>query len=283
MKRIGLITNITKDITGEKTSEIIDYIYSFGMDVLVTHDIYSLVNKGTRVSADSIYRESSLILTLGGDGTLLQSARKSAITKKPIMGINLGNLGFLTDNDFKHAKEVIEAIALDEYHIENRMMLEATLIRKDNVVKQYIALNDIGITKAMVSRIIKLKASINDNVIGSYKGDGLIIASPTGSTAYSLSAGGPIVNPSLECLLLTPICPHTLNGRTIMTSSNDMIEIELECKERDIGLMADGKHEIILDEGDKIQIRKSKYFVELMRTSRINFFDLLNEKINFSL
>lgn len=279
MKRVGLITNLSKDPDGSKTERIVEEAIKLGIEVLVAPHIYKLIGKGTVADQDELFLLSDIIMSLGGDGTLLQAARKAALCKKPILGINMGTLGFLTDTDLNHAERALLALKEKSYFIEKRMMLRGTVVRDKVESPSFFAFNDIGVMKSLVSRIIHLKASINSHEINSYSGDGLLVSSPTGSTAYSLSAGGPIINPSLECLLLTPICPHSLNARSIVTSSNDAIEIEVMSQDRNITLTADGQAETTLCAGDKILVSKADIYVELLRTKEQNFFDLLHEKI----
>ncbi len=279
MKRIGLIANLSKDINGEKTILIARQAKNLGMEVLVLPEVHDLIETGIVAQENDLFLLSDVILSLGGDGTLLQAARQAALNNKPIIGINMGNLGFLTDEDFSHAQRALESLRDNNYSIERRMMLSGAVLRNNIEYPPFLAFNDIGIMKALVSRIIHLKASINHHEINSYSGDGLLVSSPTGSTAYSLSAGGPIVNPSLECLLLTPICPHSLKARTIITNSNDTIEIEVMSQDRNITLTADGRAETTLIAGDRILIKKANVYVNLLRTKKQNFFELLHEKI----
>ena len=279
MKRVGLFTNLSKDTHGAKTEWIVEIANSLGFEILVLPQIYNLIGKGIIAEHKDLFSLSDIVISLGGDGTLLHAARQAAIHNKPVMGINMGNLGFLTDTDLVHAKKALLALKEKRYSIDKRMMLCGTVVRDAVEQPSFFAFNDIGIMKALVSRIIHLKASINDHEINRYSGDGLLISSPTGSTAYSLSAGGPIVNPSLECLLLTPICPHSLNARSIITSSNDIVEIEVMSQDRNITLTADGQAETTLFAGDKILVKKADIYVELLRTQEQNFFDLLHEKI----
>ncbi|MFY9177705.1 MAG: NAD(+)/NADH kinase [Caldicoprobacterales bacterium] len=279
MKRIGLFTNLSKDAQGIKTSWIVETANNLDIEVLVAPHICNLINKGIPAEGDEFFLKSDIIISLGGDGTLLQAARQAAKFNKPIIGINMGNLGFLTDTDLTCAEEALLALKENHYYIEKRMMLCGTVVRDKKEHHTFLAFNDIGIMKELVSRIIHLKASINGHEINSYSGDGLLVSSPTGSTAYSLSAGGPIVNPSLECLILTPICPHSLNARSIITNSNDIVEIEVISQNRNITLTADGQAETILSAGDKLFVKKADIYVQLLRTKDQNFFDLVHEKI----
>lgn len=279
MKLLGLISNLSKDRSGEKTEWLIDKAHKQGMKVLVISELYDLIGKGIPVQEDELFYSSDLIISLGGDGTLLQAAKQAAICEKPIMGINMGNLGFLTDVDFLHGESALIALKENRYFIEKRMMLKARVIRDNIELPPFLALNDIGIMKSLVSRVVRLRARVNGQEINSYSGDGLLVSSPTGSTAYSLSAGGPIINPSLECLLLTPICPHSLNARSIVTNVNDKIEIEVMSEDINIILTADGQSEVLLVQGDRVIVEKADLYVELLRTNNQNFFELIHEKI----
>lgn len=279
MKRLGLITNLSRDAHGKNTRWVVEQANRLGMEIMVIPEVYKLIDKGTVVETKDLFMCSDIILSLGGDGTLLQSARQAALSGKPIMGINMGNLGFLTDVELSNAEAALLALKENRFSIEKRMMLNSTVVREKEEHASFIAFNDIGIMKALVSRIIHLKASVNQHEVNNYSGDGLLVAGPTGSTAYSLSAGGPIVNPSLECLLLTPVCPHSLNARTIITNSNDIIEIEVMSKDRNITLTADGQAAMTLFAGDRVLVRKADMYVKLLRTQEQNFFKLLHEKI----
>ncbi|HZJ56764.1 MAG TPA: NAD(+)/NADH kinase [Clostridia bacterium] len=279
MKTIGLIANLSKDPCGAKTREIVEIAHSQNMKVQVIPEVYDAIKRGEPTSETELFSSSDIIISLGGDGTLLQAACKAALCDKPVMGINTGNLGFLTNEDFSHADRALKSLKKGHYSIDKRMMLEGTIRREGKSGTPFFAFNDVGIMKALVSRIIRLKASVNNHEINSYSGDGLLISSPTGSTAYSLSAGGPIVDPSLECLLLTPICPHSLNARSIIINYSDIIEVEIMSPDRDITLTADGQAVTTLVRGDRILVRKADIYVKLLRTRGQNFFDLVHEKI----
>lgn len=279
MKTIGLITNLSKDPSGAKTQKVLRLAQDLGFEILILPDVYQLIKEGIPRYQNELFSLSHVIVSLGGDGTLLQAARLAALHDKPIMGLNMGNLGFLTDVDFCYSEEALKALKEGRCSLEKRMMLRGEIVGEGISIPPFLAFNDIGIMKALVSRIIHLKASVNSYEINSYLGDGLLVSSPTGSTAYSLSAGGPIVNPNLECLLITPICPHSLNARSIVINSKDTVEIEIMCHNRDITLTADGRAEATLVAGNKVVIKKADTYVKLLRTKDQNFFELLHKKI----
>ena len=279
MIKVGIMSNLSKDIGGEHTSKIIEGIIKRDMQPLVTSSTYNLLNQGILLGEQEFYQLSDLILVLGGDGTILQTSRQAAIYAKPLLGINLGRLGFMAEAELTDSDLILDAIRSGSYVTENRMMLQANLIRDGKKINEFIALNDIAIAKGSFARIIHLKAYINGEFVNYYPADGLLISSPTGSTAYSLSAGGPIIDPGMECLLLTPICPHTLNSRSIITNAYSQIEVVVSDKNRDILITIDGQEGTNLQEGDTVVITKSSLETHLIRLSGYGFFNLLRDKL----
>lgn len=279
MIKVGIMSNLSKDIGGEHTSKIIEGIIKRDMQPLVTSSTYNLLNQGILLCEQEFYQLSDLILVLGGDGTILQTSRQAAIYAKPLLGINLGRLGFMAEAELTDSDLILDAIRSGSYVTENRMMLQANLIRDGKKISEFIALNDIAIAKGSFARIIHLKAYINGEFVNCYPADGLLISSPTGSTAYSLSAGGPIIDPGMECLLLTPICPHTLNSRSIITNAYSRIEVVVSDKNRDILITIDGQEGTNLQEGDTVVITKSSLETHLIRLSGYGFFNLLRDKL----
>jgi len=279
VKNIGIVSNFSKDPEGIRTSAIISKIQQRGMQPLVLPEVYGVINTGKVVETESFYSLSDIILVLGGDGTLLRAARQACKYGLPVLGINMGRLGFLTEIEVSDIDLALDSILAGDYYIEQRMMLKAELVRQGGGVCQLIALNDIAIAKASFARIIHLKVFINDDFVGYYPADGVLVSSPTGSTAYSLSAGGPIINPAMECLLLTPICPHALNARAIVTDSKDKIRIVVADKSRDVLLTVDGQEGVPVHKGDNIIITKAEVVTRLIRIRKRSFFNLLKDKM----
>jgi len=279
VKNIGIVSNFSKDPEGIRTSAIISKIQQRGMQPLVLPEVYGVINTGKVVETESFYSLSDIILVLGGDGTLLRAARQACKYGLPVLGINMGRLGFLTEIEVSDIDLALDSILAGDYYIEQRMMLKAELVRQGGGVCQLIALNDIAIAKASFARIIHLKVFINDDFVGYYPADGILVSSPTGSTAYSLSAGGPIINPAMECLLLTPICPHALNARAIVTDSKDKIRIVVADKSRDVLLTVDGQEGVPVHKGDNIIITKAEVVTRLIRIRKRSFFNLLKDKM----
>ena len=198
----------------------------------------------------------------------------------PLFGINLGHLGFLTEVEADDMFPALEDLISGEYEIEKRMMLVAT-VEKDGIeLEKSIALNDVGITKGPFSRIISLGIYINDSFVDLYSADGVIISSPTGSKAYSLSAGGPIVSPDLKVLIITPICPHILHSRSIVISNNDIVKIEVCLNNTEVMLTLDGQQGYKVKSGDIVTVRQSQYFTSLIKLKNRSFFQVLRQKMS---
>ena len=219
-------------------------------------------------------------VTLGGDGTLLGVARLVAQHKIPILGINMGHVGFLTEVELGDLFTDLECFHNKEYDIDVRMMLEAKVIRNEKVLTEFLALNDIVITKGPFARLIRLKTYANEAYVDTYPADGLIISTPTGSTAYSLSAGGPIIRPDMNLLLLTPICPHTLHSRSIILSQDDVIKVTVLADHPEVMLTVDGQEGYKLLPKDTVIVNKSSFSTRLIRIKKRSFYDLLRKKLS---
>ena len=197
-----------------------------------------------------------------------------------MLGINLGHLGFLTEVEAEDMYSALELIVSGEYEIEKRMMLVA-IVEKDGIqLEKAIALNDVGITKGPFSRIINLGVYVNNTFVDLYSADGIIVSSPTGSTAYSLSAGGPIVSPDLQVLIITPVCPHTLHSRSIVISNEDLVKIEICKNNTEVMLTLDGQQGYKVKSGDVVTIRQSKYFTSLVKLKDRSFYQVLRQKMS---
>jgi NAD+ kinase len=221
-----------------------------------------------------------LVFVLGGDGTLLGVARHLAVHKLPILGINLGNLGFLSEAEPEDLHSAVDRVLRGDYHLEQRMMIEASIIRNGQVIHENIALNDVGIAKGSFGRMITLSVFVDDMFVDKYSGDGLIVSTPTGSTAYSLSCGGPIVSPNINVILVTPICPHRLNSRPFLVQKNQSVRVEVSATHNDMGVTIDGQVGYRVERNDTILIRKSQHFTTLIKWQERGFFDVLRQKLH---
>mgnify|MGYP000932869601 CR=1 FL=1 len=280
MKNIGIISNIEKDSKLKTTLSTVKYIEDKGCFPFLNEFIaYKIDRKELSLKIGEIYKICDLIVVLGGDGTLLSVARQCAPYGKPILGVNLGHLGFLTDVEVSGLYSAIDKCISGDYSTEERMMIEAVILKNGVEMENYTALNDIGITKGSFSRMIHLKTYVNDEYIDTYSADGIIISSPTGSTAYSLSAGGPICAPDVKLLIITPICPHTLYSRSIIVSQDSTVKITILDENQDIILTVDGQQGYKLNLDDEVIIRRSSYHTTLIKTAGKSFFDVLGAKL----
>ncbi len=268
MKRIGIRINKEK-VKREQFEEISGWLKEKGLEVAAVDTVGRRFPKGL-----------DLLIVMGGDGTLLGGARAAANAGVPVIGIDFGNLGFLSDVKFKDAKKTLSTILAGDYHIEERMLLEADIECGGACSKKSMpAVNDVVITKNS-GRMLRLKVFINDEYFTEFPGDGVIVSSATGSTAYSLSAGGPIVAPSLDVILLTSICPHTLFERSLVTHGEDVIRVELPQKRNDIILIIDGQEELSLSSCDSVAVRRAPQPVRYVRVKPSRFLRTMREKFH---
>lgn len=280
MKKVGLIINKDKDVDFTITKKILDWILEESVLVYVCDKIDYNHPKLVFVDKIQMFKNVDFVITLGGDGTILGVAREIVEYEIPILGVNLGHLGFITEVEIKELFYALEKVLSNDYYIEKRLMLQAKVITKNNVVKNFYALNDICITRGYLSRMVKLNTYINNNFVDVYNSDGLLVSTPTGSTAYSLSAGGPIVNPTLNVMLITPICPHSLKFRTIVVSENDSIDIHVDGDSGDvIYITADGQEGYKLLSGDVVNVKKLEKSLNLIKVLDRSFYDILRNKL----
>lgn len=283
MKFFYVIANSTREGALTTAGFIRDYLENLG--------IACVVDAGTpRLDRDGYtYREQvspqvDCIIVLGGDGTLLQAAVDPAELDIPFLGINMGTLGFLTEVNKDGIKSALEKLIREEFTIEKRMMLLGRSYEAENVKDETRALNDIVITRRGSLQIINFNIYVNGQLLHRFHGDGVIVATPTGSTGYSLSAGGPIVEPKAELILLTPICPHSMHNRSIVLSSKDRVTVEIESSRdgetQEVEAIFDGCHKVLLRTGEKIEIRKSKKTTGIVKLSQVSFLEVLHRKLS---
>ncbi len=222
-----------------------------------------------------------LILVLGGDGTFLSVARETGGRRVPLLGVNLGTLGFLTELSVEEVEEALGRILSGELHVETRMRLAVAVVRGGRVEREYLALNEAVIAKVGVSRLIDLETRADGQLVTTYHADGLIVATPTGSTAYSLSAAGPILLPHLEAMLMTPICPHTLTQRPVVLPDRALIEISLPVPGEEVQLTIDGQESTPVASGDLVRVTRSAHPVHLVVTHTRSRFDVLRTKLRW--
>ncbi|MFN3788253.1 MAG: NAD(+)/NADH kinase [Sulfurihydrogenibium azorense] len=250
-------------------------------DWLIKKGIESKIIENVQDLEKGEIKEIDALIVVGGDGSLLIASRRVAKYGIPLIGINLGRLGFLTEINKEEAYEKLEDILSKPLCISKRMMLRATLKRDRKEVLTADVLNDVIVNKAILARIVDVAVYVGDRYITTFNGDGVIVSTPTGSTAYALSAGGPIVYPPLEVFVLVPICPHTLTDRPIILPTTEPIKIKLISKDKDAWLTLDGQEGTQLFYGDEIVVKQSPYYTFIVRTPYKNYFDILREKLNW--
>ena len=283
IKRVGLIANPEKLDCREAVQEAAALIAAAGRAVLsdkATADLAGL-QSFDGLDANRLTGQVDLLLVFGGDGTILRVARDVAGSHTPILGLNSGGLGFLTAASSQQLGHALENVWSGLFAVESRSLIEATGQSQGKTFAQ-IALNDFVVSRGTIPRLIELEVGVDDEVLTSYRCDGLIIGSPTGSTAYSLAAGGPVVCPNAEVFALTPICPHTLSNRSVIVSSNSTVRVKVLSQKIETVLSADGQVQLQLASGDLVNVRRSRNSVRLVRLTGTSFFATLRQKLHWS-
>ena len=277
MNNFLIIANKQKDINLEITEQIKHHITRMG----AVCNVYDQYNRD--VTSIDIPEGTQCILVIGGDGTILAAARMLVGNTIPLLGINLGTLGFLADVNLADLSKTLDLLLKDQYQVENRIMLTAEVYKQGEKAATYIALNDFNINRCGASRVIGLKVGINDSIIDCYRADGVIVCTPTGSTGYNLSAGGPIINPTCKNFVITPICPHSLTARSIVLAKEDVVTVEVEqirsnIKEEAI-ISFDGREGLSIVPGDQVKIYKSQEGTPFIKATEVSFVQILKEKL----
>ena len=285
--RVGILAKARLTAATPHLLEISEWLTARGFSPVFetgTADLMPSAAGREVVTQSVLARGVDMVVVLGGDGTLLSMADSigDAGSDIPILGVNFGSLGFLTEVTLPELYRSLDAALAGRAHIEERMMLRATTRRDGNMFERSIALNDVVITKAARSRMIDLSVSVSDEFVTRVKADGLIVATPTGSTAYNLSAGGPIVEPSVDALLLTPIAPHTLTNRPVVIPANAIVRVQPNMTDRDEAYVTfDGQAGFQLQMGDDIEVRRAEKPMRLIRPSTRSYFAVLRTKLKW--
>ncbi len=284
MKNIGIVSNNDKQEAIETANKIYEYLIKKDINVLIIEndkmpEFYSLPS----VTEEEFSAKSDVILSVGGDGTFLRASKYSFKREVPVLGINVGNLGFLTVVDTCSMYDAVDRVLENNYKIEKRMLLEGRVFKGKKELRDiglpFLVLNEFTITRSMVGKIIKFEIIVNGIPIKTFTADGIIIATPTGSTAYSLSAGGPIVEPRSQVIIMTPICPHTLLNRSIILGPDNVLEIKIESKNNKDYASVDGKiASFNIKSGHIFKVKKSKTKLKLVSFSDDMFFKVFKEK-----
>lgn len=283
MDRFCIITNSDKDKELKLTGEIVSYLEAHGRQCLVQQAQRKEEGPFHYTDPGLIPEGTECILVLGGDGTLLQAARDVVHREIPLLGMNLGTLGFLAEVDRNSIYTSLDQIMADDFEIEERMMLTGSVLRGNQILGEDVALNDIVISRDGPLRVVRFKNYVNNEYLNSYNADGIIISTPTGSTGYSLSCGGPVVSPNAAMTLMTPIAPHTMNTRSIIFPAEDVITVEIgegRRQELEKGLASfDGDTVVPMVTGDRIVIRKATVSCRILKLNHLSFVEVLRQKM----
>ena len=284
MKKFALLTNYSKDKRLVYTRMIKTYITENGGSYWIPRYISEPDKDGDqRYDFSDMPGDIECVLVLGGDGTLLQAARELLQRHIPLLGINRGTLGFLTSAEKSELPKCLDSVLDDSCSIDERMMLEGVAYHGSEKIQMNIALNDVIIARAGFSRLVELKIYVNGELLSIYNADGIIVSTPTGSTGYSLSAGGPIIFPQTDVIVITPICPHSLQARSLVVSGEDRIMIEIgrrrKTQKEEAMVTFDGRSAQELETGDRIEIYKAQETTQLIRLKGRSFYQVLQNKI----
>ena len=271
MKKFGIVSNKIKDPQMQVAERICSFLSGHGAECVVIKE------------AREITEDIECVLVLGGDGTMLQAANEIAGKNILMIGVNLGTLGYLTEIELDNLEEALHQLLIDDYILDERIMLQGRIVTREGMKDISPALNDISITRCGSLQIIALKIYVNGQFLCRWNADGIIISTPTGSTGYNMSAGGPIVEPGANLILLTPICAHTLNARSIILRAEDIVEIEIDSGHNGMLLQveanSDGNERISMETGDKIFISKADNTTKIIKLSKVSFLEILNKKM----
>lgn len=283
--RFGIAGNIRKDGISAIAGKVLQRFESEGIEYVVERSLATFLRgrsklkiSGKTVSEKDLPSDSDLIISLGGDGTILRLARNVAAYGTPIVGVNLGKLGFLTEASLEDLDACLDELLKGEYFVAERMMLEASSAKTS---KTYIALNDIVVDKFGTSRVLDFETFVNNEYLATFTADGIILSTPTGSTAYALANGGPIVTPQNKSITISPICPHTLTARPVIVPDDAIVRIRVTSTGHKVHLTADGQDEIILKSPTEVKIKKSKFRARLVRRKKASYYDVLRKKLNW--
>lgn len=276
IRSVLLIVNMLKKDAQPMVDTVSRYLSARNIKV----DVFGFKGKAAEPEIKEKY---DLAVSLGGDGTVLFSSRVVASEKIPILAVNLGNFGFITEVSMDEWQEVLEGYLEGKLGEDRRLILEACIVRRGKNIGVYRGMNDAVISSAGLSKIVKLSVSLDETPVGRYRADGIIVSTPTGSTAYSAAAGGPILHPEMEAMIINPICPFTLSHRPFVIPGNEVINIELEEEQRtEVIITVDGQQMVKLEPLDLICIRRAEDMVRLVRSDKRSFYEVLRTKLNWS-
>jgi NAD+ kinase len=278
MHKIGIIAKQNKPEAVSVVRELVDWLTDRKVECFIEPEMARSISHPCLDKAEMPLVVDTVVV-LGGDGTLLAAARTLQRNRIPILGVNLGGLGFLTEITLDELYPMLEAILQGDYKTDERMLLEARVWRDGQEIDEFTVLNDVVINKGALARIIELETSVDNAYLTTFRADGLIISTPTGSTAYSLSAGGPIVYPSLHSIIITPICPHNLTNRPIIVPKEAAIRVTLRAGDAEVFLTLDGQVGFKMEREDRMEIKKGEGGIRLIKSPSRGYFEVLRAKL----
>ncbi|GIV15798.1 MAG: NAD kinase [Armatimonadota bacterium] len=279
IQRVGLIVHTDKPDALRFTREAVEWLQERGLQVNLEPDIARALNMPDCQCDEATLCESDLLIAVGGDGTILRASHLAAPREIPILGVHLGRFGFIAQIKPHDLHTAIARVQAGDYTIEKRLMVRAVAYRNDEPICDALALNDVVVTKGAVARMITLQTFVNDTFLATYSADGLVVATPTGSTAYSLSAGGAIVDPACEVLLLTPICAHTLSARPLILPAEKRVKVVVTADDGDFHLQADGGETVRLRSGDAVHVFRAQEHTHLIVFDPDEFYTKLRDRL----
>ena len=282
IKKIGIVSKPKKTEIREIVPQLVAWLRERGIEVSIDKETGAILESSEKcLTRNELPGKVDLLVVLGGDGTLLAAARSLYPREIPIFAVNLGDLGFLTVITRDELYPALEGVLSGNYRSERRVQIEGELVRADEILSTFRALNDVVLNKGAIARIQDFEVYADGEFISNYKSDGLIISTPTGSTAYSLAAGGPVVSPSVEAFIVTPICAHTLTNRPLVLRDSATIEIVVKSQREAAYLTVDGQVGIATHSEDIIRLRKSGSYVELIQPPQRNYYEILRQKLKW--
>jgi NAD+ kinase len=280
--RIGIITKPSEPRAAELAARIAEWAAGHEINLFVNDRVKDLPPGTFSASARELADHCDVLIVLGGDGTMIATARLVSGRGTPVLGVNLGTLGYLTEFSVEDAIPALESVIRGEYEVDHRIMLDWQVIRDGDQVGAGSTLNDVVVNKSALARIIDIDFTVGPHYVTSYRADGLIIATPTGSTAYNLSAGGPIVAPGAEVMIISPICPHTLTNRPLVLSDYAEIKLRINTREQEVMLTSDGQTGMPLMADDRVMIKKSAKTFNTISAKDRDYFQILRNKLKWS-
>lgn len=283
IRTAGIICKPVRDIVARVVPPLVELLHKRDIDVFIDEETHGccVSLSETALAREALGAKIDLLIVFGGDGTLLSAARALGSHKVPILAVNLGGLGFLTSVTLEELHPLLEQVLAGNYQTSQRMMLETEILRPGQPSESQWALNDAVANKGARARMLDFDVSVNDNHVARYRADGLIVATPTGSTAYSLAAGGPIIDPNMDAFVITPICPHMLTNRPLVVPDSSRIDLDFAAADEPVYLTLDGQVGFQLAPGDRVRITKSANRVALVRPPNKTYFEILQSKLRW--